>query len=560
MLVELSIKNFALIEELRLQFKQGFTVISGETGTGKSILVEALGLLLGERADLDLIRAGSGEAMIEAIFDISHNNKIQTRLVDEGLEEGNELILRRILSAEGRSRIYANGRTITLVQLEELTRPLVDLSGQHESQLLLKTNHHASLLDQDPSIQKLLCPYKTTFDDFKKMDHEIAELKQKSQKKEEEIDFLRFQLKEIEAGRFDNDEEEEQLLEEKARAKNAGFFYELTSQAETCLTERETSVVCQLGGLLQKLKKGYDLDPSLKEGFELVDQARRHAEEASFFLSKYKNRIDVEPGRLEEIEARLYLIHKLKKKFGGSIGEIKKKRDEMAQRLDQLENVDDRLSDLQKEWEALSRKLLDQALAVSLERNKKARILEKGVARELADLAMDKAGFRVVVERAKNRDTRQCTPTGFDQVFFEIAPNTGEGFRSLAKIASGGELSRILLAIKQVLRSDEDSITYFFDEVDAGIGGATADVVGKKLKQLAHAGQVICVTHLPQVASHADHHYVIEKGETNKRTRTTARQVEGNDRENELARMLGGAVVSAKAREHAREMLKISQK
>lgn len=560
MLTELYVKNFALIEELRLKFEGGLTVISGETGTGKSILVEALGLLLGERADLDLIRTGSGEAVIEAIFDISSNNKLKKLLGEAGLDEGNELILRRILISEGRSRIYANGRTITLSQLEELTRPLVDLSGQHESQNLLKTEHHLSLLDQDPSIQKLLDDYKTVYDEFKQVDHEITELKQKSRKKEEEIDFLRFQLKEIGEASLENDDEEEKLLEEKARVQHASFFYELTAQAETSLTEGESAVVGQLGNLLSKLKKGCDWDPCLKEGFELTDQARRYAEEASFFISRYKNKIDVEPGRAEEIESRLYLIHKLKKKFGGSIAEIKKKRDEMANKLDQFENFDERLSDLQKKWGELSQKLLDCALSLSSERSQKARLLEKGITRELAELAMEKVGFRVVVKRADTPDPGQCTLTGFDQVYFEMAPNAGEGYKSLVQIASGGELSRILLAIKQILRSEENTITYLFDEVDAGIGGGTADVVGRKLKKLAKASQVICITHLPQVASHADHHYVIEKGEANKRTRTTARPVEGTERENELARMLGGVVVSAKAREHAREMLRLSQK
>ncbi len=559
MLCELKVRNFVLIEELTLAFESGFTVLSGETGAGKSILVGALGLIIGGRGDADLIRTGSLEAVVEAVFDIRDHQELSEVLRETGLFEGEDLIIRRHLSAQGRSKILINGHLVTLAQLESFTSLLLDLSGQHDQQKLLHEENHLLILDAEPSLEVLKKSYQDLYASTQKLKSDIHALKAKNATRDQRIDFLKFQLKEIKEAALNDEHEEEKLLEEKGRAKNADFLFALSKDGCDLISESEGNMLAGLDSLVARFQKGASFDPALAEGLESLERARVSLDEAGLFLSRYREKISVDPERLDAIESRLYHIHRLKKKFGGTLADVLKQESAFISELKELEDYEDSLAGKEKELNELVKTLLEKAHALSLARKKRAKMLEQKIQKELVVLSMPQVGFRIVVESPSSPDVLSCMETGMDTVRFEMAPNQGEGFKAIAKIASGGELSRILLALKQVLHADGEKLTMIFDEVDTGIGGAVADVVGLKLKTLSKNNQVICVTHLPQVAAYADHHYIIAKGVVDKRTQTSVQRLDQTGRESELARMLGGKTVSDKARDHARELLKMAQ-
>lgn len=559
MLTELFVKNFALIEEVRLNFKEGFTVISGETGAGKSILVGAMGFITGGRASPSIIRAGADEAVVESVFEIPESQELLAYLEETGLKEESQLLIRRHVSAQGRHKIFINGRNATLAQLEKLSTFLLDLSGQHDQQILLHEENHRSLLDANPSIQEKLKRYQALYSQYEKGAKELAELRIKENQREQTISFLTFQIEEIRKAQINDEDEEEKLLAEKGRVKNADFLFSLSNDGSQELTFGKDSISDKLSRLESRFQKALTLDPLLNKGLELLVQAKISLEELGAFLSDYQERLSVDPGRLDQIESRLYQFHQLKRKYGASLGEIKQKFEVMVQELNRLTHYDELLQEKEKEVLKLSEEALKEAKTLSLIRKKQAAILEEKVQKELKSLSMPTTLFKIGVYPPQELKIDRCGSCGYDEVRCEIAPNPGEGFKPLSKIASGGELSRILLAIKQVLGERPYSMTMIFDEVDTGIGGAVAEVVGKKLKKLSEKNQVICVTHLPQVAAHASDHFVIEKEVKKQRTHTLVRSLENSERESEIARMLGGEVITAKTKDHAKEMLKTAQ-
>lgn len=558
MLASLKLRHFALIEEIHLQFEEGFTVISGETGAGKSILIEGLGLLAGGRAASSLVRTGAKEAEIEGVFETSGNKELEIFLEDAGLADGGQLIIRRLISTDSKGRIFANGRALTLGQLNELGAYLIDLSGQHDSQVLLHAENHGPILDSSsPSLQALLQKYADKRVPFEELRLLIEDKKASRAERLQKADFLRFQSAEIEKANILDPEEEEKLLSERGRAKNADQLFQLAQTASSQLEDHAIT----LSGLLQKIQKLSDLDASLQETEKLVKEANLATSEALRFFDRYGETLHVEPGRLDFIESRLYQLEALRRKYGASLAEICKKGQVLKNEIAELTNFDGYLEEKGKELESLGTDLLAAALALSKARQKWALELEKKISHELKDLSLPKVVFKIAVDSPVKPGVSDCGPRGIDQVRMEFSANPGENLKPLAQVASGGELSRILLAIKKVLGSEAGLITFIFDEIDTGIGGAVAEAVGKKLKEISKGNQVFVVTHLAQVASHASHHFVIEKEIASGRTKTGVRVLDDSQkREQEIARMLGGVKITDTTLKHAREMLQHAKK
>ncbi|MBI2340484.1 MAG: AAA family ATPase, partial [Deltaproteobacteria bacterium] len=385
MLTELFVKNFALIDEVRMEFGPGFSVISGETGAGKSILVEALGLLVGGKAAPGLIRAFESEAIVEGIFEIDERNPMRTLLSDAGLDDpagpasGDQLVIRRHIAGGGRNKIYINGRSAPLSQLETFGPYLIDLSGQHDQQILLHEENHRALLDGDPKIVPLLELYHRSYTSYSVLSNEVAELKQVSADRDRRLDFLKFQLKEITDAKIEDTAEEEHLLAERSRVKNADFLFELAREASEGLSEGEEAVLERVDLLISKLEKGLSRDPSLEDGLKMLAQARAPLADAGNFFASYLEKLSVEPGRLDEIEARLYLFHQLKKKYGETLGRVKEKGEEIEKSLDDLENFEDRLARKEKESALLTAELGEKASLLSEARKTAAVTLEKKI-------------------------------------------------------------------------------------------------------------------------------------------------------------------------------------
>lgn len=564
MLIELSVKNFALIESLKMDFGPGFSVISGETGAGKSILVGALDLLTGGKASPVLVRTGEKEAIIEAALEIE-NHPVLAALLDEmGLSpEEDRLLIRRHISSEGRSRIYLNGKQATLAQLEEVASHLIDLSGQHAQQTLLHQKNHLSLLDaaSPKPFRQDLEKYSQAYSKYNSLKTKLEDSKRQALDREKRVDFLKFQIHEIEAVSLNSETEEDDLLIEKAKVKNADFLSEMSRFAVAAVSDSDTSALNALNELLARLDKASAMDESLKEAAVLIKEAKPALEELSRFFSRYADGLSVRPGRLEEIESRLYAIYKLKRKYGSTITEILAHFDECKKELSLFEHFEENVAIQEKEINAAAAEVMALAAQLSKARKSQAVKFEKAIQAELADLSMPNVFFHIRVDPPATPDIDACGPKGWDDVYFEMTANKGEKPQPLAAIASGGELSRILLSIKKVLGTRAHPMTYIFDEIDAGIGGGVAEVVGRKLKEIADGNQVFCITHAPQIASFADAHFVVEKYVTAERTQTGIRVLAGaKERELEIARMLGGLTITDKTRAHAREMLGAAKK
>lgn len=548
MLKELLIKNFVLIDELRLQLAEGFICFTGETGAGKSILVEALGLLSGGRADVSLIRAGEVEAIVEGVFDAEES--LALKLADEGIDlKDDPLIIRRVISTQGKSRIFINGHSATLSQLEHVAFQLLDLAGQHDQQSLLKKSFHRSFLDAASEVQKPLVIFKEAYDQYQLLKNELDALRQQLLQKNNRLDFLRFQLAELDKAKLLHPQEEDELLAEKTKAKNASQFVSLSQLAHT---QEEKGALQHLDILIQQCKKMTDLDSRLITAVELLETARINVTESVHHIATVCENVDLREGRLEQIESRLYQLFQLKKKYGATLQDIFEQHQKIKEEIALLDQGEDLLLQKEQTLKQRGEKMLALAGILSEARTRRAKLIEKEVEKELKSLGMAQARFRWQITSTNSLE--KCSSQGIDEVYFEIAPNPGEGFKALNQIASGGELSRVLLALKATLSGG--SSTFLFDEIDAGIGGETGLVIGKKLKKLSMSSQVLCVTHLPQVASQAQQHFVIKKVIADKRTSTQVQEVQAQNRVEEIARMLGG--VSARALEHAQDMLNIA--
>jgi DNA repair protein RecN (Recombination protein N) len=547
MLRELRIKNFAIIDDLRIRFEDGLNVLTGETGAGKSIIVDALSLALGSRAQSDLIRSGEKEAMVQAYFEVEGN-----ALPDIGIDVSDGLILRRSITSAGKSRAYINDTMMTVQSIAEVGEALVDIHGQHEHQSLLSVEKHRYLLDSYGKLHGEREKIETLYREVQTLKTEITDLKQKVKERTHRLDLLRFQINEIDTASLKHGEKET-LIEEGKILSNLSRLNELTETAYSMLYGSEGSCMEGLSKIITKVREMASIDQSVSDTLNMLESALPLIEDAAISLREYKDKYDIEPERLAEIEERLELIKKLERKYGEGIETILKYRDEAEEELKELEFTDERLESLEAEIRTKEEMLLSTAHTLSERRKKVAKKIEELVKNELKELAFGHPDFIIDIKEDV------ITSHGIDRVEFLFSANPGELPKPLIKIASGGELSRVMLALKSILANVDNIPILIFDEVDAGIGGRTAEHVGRKLKAISNKHQVLCTTHLPQIASMGDFHLKIEKRQKDKRVYVEVRELSGRERLDEIARMLSGKITEVSLK-HAGELLGTSTK
>jgi len=563
MLHEIHIQNYAVIDTLEVEFAPGLNLLSGETGSGKSILVDALGLALGGRASPEVIRTGQERALVTAVFRSEGRPLWSGWLEEYGLAQADEseLILRREIQAGGKSRMLVNDQPVTLAAVKSLARLLVEMHGQNEHVALFAREAQLDLLDQFAGVEEELERVRQLHARRKELESEFESLRQNEQERLRTIDLLSFQAQELERARVEPGEdarleEEKRILAnlERVRAAAAGAFSELY--------EEEGAACARLASALRQLEDLRRYDAAVEPYIEPLAGARATLEDAADFLRTYLGKLEANPQRLEEIEDRLALLDRLKRKYGQTLEEILAYGEKTRQDLAKMEHADERREALQQELEKVSGDFRKAADALSARRREAARKLVRLVREELAQLGMEKTRLEVHFESLLEG---RAGPRGVDEVEFRISPNPGEELRPLEKIASGGEISRLMLALKTVVGMNRPGAgaarraarTFIFDEVDSGIGGRVAESVGQRLKRLARDGQVLCVTHLAQIACFADQHYYVEKFERAGRTLTAVTQLASEkERVKELARMLSGSQITDAALKHASAMLK----
>lgn len=568
MLSELSIKNFAIIDDVAIRFSDGFTILSGETGAGKSIIINAVNLILGSRSTARMIRTGAETAEIEALFHISPKGPIAHVLREQGIETEAELLIRRIISRNDRHRVYINGRLSTMQALNEVTQNLAAISGQHEHQRLLSETTHLLILDHGAG----LLPERTALGDCYRailpLIQELEHLKETRKKQQDHLQLLEFQKKEIEDAALLPDEDAS-LKQEQTRLKNAEMLFQTVRTSLEALYNGDGAVAERLGEVKRQVETAAKIDVTLTAPAEGLNDAVFRIEDIARDLQAYLDGIQFDPVRLEEVTARLDQINRLKRKYGATIADVLRHLEEIHGDLDTLENLDARIVAVEQTLEKAHLELTALAGALSRRRREAAGILARKVEAELHDLKMPHTRFDVdfiethatpKISPYLTADGRIIGDTGLEQASFMIAPNVGEELKPLSQIASGGELSRVVLALKSITAGDAATGTMIFDEVDAGIGGDVAEVVGKKLARLAAAGQVICITHLAQIAAFGHHHYKIAKQVENGRTFTRISRLTDEERMEEIARMIGGTTITPATRHHAAEMLANSLK
>lgn len=554
MLETLSIKNVAVIDAADIQFKKGLNVLSGETGAGKSIVLEAISLLLGSRANTELVRAGCDEAVVEGLFDFSDIDWMARRLEEHGFKsDSHELLIKRTVSRTGRHRITINGEMATLSTLSQLCVGLIDLCGQHEHQTLTRSATQIDLLDRYGSIDSQA--YAKAFSRLKDLKKEHEELAAAETERSRRNDFLTFQIEELRAANLSADEDQE-LQNEKTLLQSSEARVQAADGACRMLEEDETGILNGLRSALQKIRTLRQLDERAQPIQEGLERALAEAEEVSLAMHRYLGAVDLNPERLEEVQERLSLIADLRRKYGATVAEMLGTLEKLELEFSHLGQAQERLKDIATEIESEENELRKLAKKLTSARKKAAELFAASVTGELKDLKMGDAQFSI--EISVKDQLEDWTPTGADHIQFVVQTNRGEPARPLGKIASGGELSRLMLAIRRVIADKGGIGVYLFDEIDAGIGGQTAFQVGKKLRSVAEFNQVLCITHLPQVASFAHYHLVVRKAATGKRTVTEIVPLKQAERKEELARMLGGPELTKKSLENAAELLSLA--
>ena len=554
MLAELRIVNFALIEQLSLQFQSGFIVLTGETGAGKSLLIDAIALLVGGRASTDQIRSGEAEAQLEAAFHLPDAHPLLQRLRSHEIIGQNEsdLILRRVLSRAGRHRIYVNGNLCPQRILEELGGTLVDIHGQHEQQSLLATAKQLDALDAFGRLLELRGKYEQAYQRWKELRTQRDVFQSDFVDRTRREDLLRFQAREIEQAGLLPDEEE-RLDHERRRLVHTHQLKELTQEAYAGLQADELAVLTRMDRIGHTLGKLAQTDPTMGDCEQTVMESIIQLKELSVRLRDYAQQLEADPDRQAAVEDRLDLIQRLKKKYGGTVGAILATGKEVQKELQLLDNRETRTAELTTQLEDESRRLRTLAQQLSKKRIDAAKRMTTLVQAELTALKMQQAIFQVTI--SSDESTDGLGPIGRDRIEFLLSSNPGEPPRPLGRVASGGELSRIMLALKTVLAEMDQVPVLVFDEIDSGVGGAVAAAMGTRLRKLGAFHQVFCITHLPQVASQADHHLLVEKELEGQRTSTSVRALKGIGREEEIARMLGGLTITKKVRETAAELI-----
>lgn len=548
MLTDLTIKNVAIIDSLHITLKPGLTVLTGETGAGKSIIIDAVGLIMGNRASSELIRSGEEEAVVEALFDISALPEIRNALSEAGFDCQEELLIKRSLSRSGKNRIFINGSLATLALLTDIVPRLINIYGQHDSQTLLKPDNHLRLLDAFGSLDKQRRDFSGRFSRLAQLKERIAGLDAAEREAEHRLDLLTYQANEIAKAGLKTDEEEE-LEERRQLLASAEKLGSVSAEAYDRLYDGDGAILGQLRRITGSISELATIDQTLQELAGSLENAYLQLEDAAITLRDYSSRIESDPATLQQIDDRLDLISTLKKKYAPTVAEILEYKTRIDQELDQLRGREQSRHDLEAERECLEQELKQLGAELTAARSEAADRLSKALEQEAHQLAMKGAVIKAALEPLP-----EPRATGYEKVEFLFSPNPGEPPRPLARIASGGELSRLMLAIKQVL-PEGDVPTLIFDEVDTGIGGATSELVGKKLQNVAARQQALCITHLPQVAVCANQQWRVEKLIDDGRTATRIHELDHEGRIAEVARMLAGATVTESARAHAAEML-----
>jgi DNA repair protein RecN (Recombination protein N) len=554
MLAELRIVNFALIEQLSLQFQSGFTVLTGETGAGKSLLIDAIALLVGGRASTDQIRSGEDEAQLEAAFHLPDTHPLLQRLRLHEIigQNESELILRRVLSRSGRHRVYVNGSLCPLRVLEELGGTLVDIHGQHEQQSLLATAKQLDALDAFGRLYELRGRYEQAYQGWKEFRTQLDALQSNVADHARREDMLRFQAQEIEQAGLLPDEEE-RLRSERQRLVHAHRLRELAHEAHVELQADEQAVLTRLGRIGRTLAELAQTDPAMGDCEQAASESAIQLKELAWRLRDYAQQLEADPDRQAVVEDRLDLIQRLKKKYGGSVEAVLVTGRRVQEELQLLDNRQERTAELTARLDEGVRLLHTLAQQLSKKRIVAAKRMTTLVGAELAALKMEQAIFQVTV--SSDESAEGLGAAGRDRVEFLLSSNPGEPPRPLGRVASGGELSRIMLTLKTVLAEMDQVPVLVFDEIDTGVGGAVAAAMGMRLRKLGAFHQVFCITHLPQVASQAEHHLLVEKGLESRRTSTSVRALKGIGREEEIARMLGGLTITKKVRDTAAELI-----
>lgn len=550
MLKELRIKNLAIIGDLSVGFSGGLNVLTGETGAGKSIIVDALGLALGDRAQSEMIRAGEKEASVQAYFDLEGNFS----LPDLGIDISEGLVLRRTLSTSGKNRAFVNDTMVTLQTLADIGKSLVDIHSQHEHQSLLKAEKQRELLDSYGRLESELGTIASLHREVQTLKMALDKLETSGKERAHRLDLLRYQVNEIDTASLKADEKET-LEEERNILSNLSKLNELTETSYSLLYSSDDSCTEQLSAVLSRLREMHAIDASVEETLRTVESARPLLEDAAIALRRHREKYNVDPDSLETLEDRLEQIRKLEKKYGEGIEGILEYMAKAEEELKTLVSSDERLSSLSADLRSKEEALTQAAELLSDKRKKTARKIEALIISNLKDLAFGNPAFSIDLRREKGPDGSYIINAhGMDRVEFLFSANPGEPLKPLARIISGGELSRVMLALKSILAEVDSLPVLIFDEVDAGIGGRTAGSVGEKLRAIAGKHQLLCITHLPQIASLGDFHLKIEKKEKDKRVTVDVREITGRERLDEIARMLSGTTTETSLK-HAEELL-----
>jgi DNA repair protein RecN (Recombination protein N) len=553
MLSELNICNFAIIDELKVTFDGGLNVISGETGAGKSIIIGAVGLLLGDRANVDMIRSFEDTAVVEALFHIGENEGLKKEVCAMGFGDSQDLIVRRIVSRAGKHRAYINGALASLASLAAIGESLINICGQHEHQMILDPKNHTDILDEFGGLLPHRLAYREAYDRYLALNERLRGLQELMRKKEEREDLLRFQITEISQADV-RVGEDAALIEEKKILANVQKLIDLAEGAYEILYGKSGSVLTDFRSAAGAVKEIRKIDPALKLSDGEMEELYYRIEDAAFTLRDYAKRLSFDPDRMEALEARLELLGRLKRKYGGMLDAVLRKQAEAEEELRNITSVEEEIGKLLTVITAERRRMMEAGEFLSARRREGAAALQEAIEEEIRMLRMENARF-VVVFRDRGEGDAPLSEKGIDDLEFFLSTNVGEELKPLRGIASGGELSRIILALKKVLARTGSVGTIVFDEVDSGIGGATAEIVGRKLKEVACHHQVLCITHLPQIACYGDRHYRVAKRIVGERTNTSVTLLSEDDRLEEIARMLGGVELTKKTRDHAREML-----